>query len=145
MQTVSSVMTAVPVTLPHREKLIAAARAMRDSSVGAVMVVRDGGQLHGVVTDRDIVIRGLADGWDLAELSVGDVASPDPVAVRPDDSVDMAIGLMRDHAVRRLPVVEDGRPVGLVSIGDLAVGQDYEDDEDNDSVLVGICAAPPNS
>ena len=138
MQTVSTVMTAVPVTVAEGEKLIAAARAMRDNAVGAVMVVRDG-QLHGVVTDRDIVIRGLADGRDAAELSVGDVASPDPVAVRAEDSVEVAIGLMRDRAVRRLPVVEDGRPVGLVSIGDLTVGQD------EDSALVGICAAPPNS
>lgn len=137
MQTVSSVMTAVPVTLPEGEKLIAAARAMRDNAVGAVMVVRDG-QLRGMVTDRDIVIRGLADGRDLQELSVGDVYSPDPVTVRPDDDIDVAIRLMRDRSVRRVPVVEDGQPVGLVSIGDLAIGQEQY------SPLADICAAVPN-
>lgn len=138
MQTVSSVMTAVPITLPEGEKLTAAARAMRDNAVGAVMVVRDG-RLRGMVTDRDIVIRGLADGRDLEDLSVGDVCSRDPVTVRPEDDIRVAIRLMRDRAVRRLPVVEDGCPVGLVSIGDLTVGQE------DDSALAGICAAPPNA
>lgn len=138
MNTVSSVMTAVPVALPEGEKLAAAARAMRDNAVGAVMVVRNG-QLRGMVTDRDIVIRGLADGRDPAQLSLGDVCSHDPVSVRADDGVDVAVRLMRDHAIRRLPVVEDGQPVGLVSIGDLAVGP-----EDENLVLVDICAAPPD-
>jgi CBS domain-containing protein len=137
MQTVSSVMTAVPVTLPEGEKLIAAARAMRDNAVGAVMVVRDG-QLRGMVTDRDIVIRGLADGRDPQELSVGDVCSPGPVTVRPGDDIAVATQLMRDRAIRRLPVVEDGYPVGLVTIGDLAVGQE------ECPALADICAALPN-
>lgn len=139
MQTVSSVMTAIPVTLPEGEKLIAAARAMRDNAVGAVMVVRDG-RLRGMVTDRDIVIRGFADGRDPDELTVGDVCSGDPVTVRPDDEIGVAVGLMRDHAVRRVPVVENGHPVGLVSIGDLAIERDNEV-----PALADICAAPPNS
>lgn len=138
MRTVKNVMTAVPVTLPEGEKLAAAARAMRDNAVGAVMVVRDG-QLRGMVTDRDLVVRGLADGRDPSQLSVGDVCSHDPVSVRPDDGLDVAVWLMRNHAIRRLPVVEDGQPVGLVSIGDLAVGP-----EDENLVLVDICAAPPD-
>jgi CBS domain-containing protein len=138
METVSSVMTAIPVTLPEGEKLTVAARAMRDNAVGAVMVVLDG-RLRGMVTDRDIVIRGLTDGRKPEDLSLGDVCSPHPVTVRPDDDIDLAIRLMRDHAVRRVPVVEDGHPVGLVSIGDLAIGPDDK------SALADICAAPPNS
>lgn len=138
MQPVSTVMTAIPVTLHGSEKLTAAARAMRDNAVGAVLVVRDG-QLYGVVTDRDIVVRGLADGRAPEELSVGDVCSPDPVTVRPDDDIDDVLRLMRDRAVRRVPVVDAGEPVGLVSIGDLAVGAGGE------SVLATISAAPPNS
>lgn len=138
MPTVSSVMTAIPVTLHDSEKLTAAARAMRDNAVGAVMVVRDG-HLHGVVTDRDIVVRGITDGRAPEELSVGDVCSPAPVTVRPDDDVSEVVRLMRDRAVRRVPVVDAGEPVGLVSIGDLAVGYGGE------SVLAEISAAPPNS
>ncbi len=138
MRTVSSAMTAVPVTLHDGEKLPAAARAMRDNAVGAVMVVRDG-RLRGVLTDRDIVIRGLTDGRDPAEMSVGDVCTPDPVTVRPQDDLDEAVRLMRHRAVRRIPVVEEGEPVGLVSIGDLTVGPG------DDSVLAEISTVPPNT
>ena len=138
MRSVSSVMTAVPVTLREGEKLAAAARAMRDNAVGAIMVVRDG-QLRGLLTDRDIVVRGLTNGRDPADLTLGEVCSPDPVTVRPDDDLDMVIRLMRERAVRRIPVVEDGEPVGLVSLGDLAIERDER------VALAAICAAPPSA
>jgi CBS domain-containing protein len=91
-----------------------------------------------MVTDRDIVIRALAEGRDPQDLSVGDVCSPDPVTVRPGDDVAVAIQLMCERAVRRVPVIEDGYPVGLVSIGDLAVGPE------ECPALADICAAVPN-
>jgi CBS domain-containing protein len=136
MPYVSSVMTGVPVTLREDDKLIAAARAMRDNAVGVVMVVRDG-RLRGLVTDRDIVVRALAAGRDPADIPVRDVCSGDPVTVGPDDEVGAAVRLMRERAVRRLPVVEDGHPVGMVSIGDLAAEQDGQ------SALAEISIAPP--
>ena len=88
------------------------------------------------MTDRDIVVRGLAGGKWSVEL--GDICSRDLVTVSPDESIDDAIGVMSWHAVRRLPVVEDGRAIGMVSIGDLAV------ERDRNSALADISAAPAN-
>ena len=126
MRPVSSVMTAVPVTLQESDKLTTAARTMRDNSIGAVMVTRDR-RLSGLLTDRDIVTRVLAAGSDPAQVAVGEVCTRDLVTVRPGDDLSVAVQVMREHAVRRVPVVEDGRPAGLVSIGDLAVqdGQEF--------------------
>jgi signal-transduction protein with cAMP-binding, CBS, and nucleotidyltransferase domain len=74
----------------------------------------------GVVTDRDIAVRAVADGADPHTVSAASVAGAGPVTVAPGDTVGEAVTLMRKHAVRRLPVIEDGRPVGIVSLGDLA-------------------------
>jgi CBS domain-containing protein len=134
-QSIREVMTPDPVTLPATATLEEAARCMKDEDIGDVLVV-DNGVLRGIVTDRDIVIRGLAEGRASARL--GDICSSELVALLPDDSVDDAVRLMREHAVRRLPVVEDGKPVGMVSIGDLAVERDRE------SALADISAAPAN-
>ncbi len=93
----------------------------------------------GVVTDRDIVLRAVADGIDPATVSAESVCSADPVCIDPDAEVSTAIRLMRTHAVRRLPVVEAGRPFGMVSIGDLAVAQDPQ------SALADISMADRNN
>jgi CBS domain-containing protein len=93
---------------------------MKQEDVGAIPVV-DGERLVGVVTDRDIVIRGIADGSDPHAIKVGDIASRDVVTVRPDDDLDEALRLMAQHQVRRLPVVEDGRLVGVVATADVAL------------------------
>jgi CBS domain-containing protein len=137
MQTVSSVMTAMPVTLPENAKLTDAARVMRDHAIGTAMVVRDG-QLCGLLTDRDIVVRALAAGSDPAAVPAGEICTPGPVTVQPDDDVDTVIDLMRDRAVRRVPVVQHGKPVGMVSLGDLAVKRS------DMPLLADICAVPPD-
>jgi CBS domain-containing protein len=136
MQTVSSVMTALPVTLPDDAKLTDAARVMREHCVGAVMVVRDG-RLCGLVTDRDIVVSAIAAGSDPAAVPLSEACTPDPVTAQPGDDVETVIELMRDHAVRRVPVVQDGKPAGMVSLGDLAVKRG------DMPVLADICAVPP--
>jgi CBS domain-containing protein len=82
--------------------------------------VVDGGRLIGMVTDRDIVVRGIADGSDPHSIQAGDIASRDLVTVRPDDDLDDALRLMAQHQVRRLPVVEDGQLVGVVAQADVA-------------------------
>ena len=116
-----------------------AARVMREQDVGDVLVAYDC-DLFGVLTDRDIVVRALAEGRDPAVTSVGSVCTPPPVAtLTPDDTTDRAIELMRRHAVRRLPVVERGGcPVGVISLGDLAGS------EDPHAVLTDISKAVPN-
>ena len=136
--TLRDVMTTDPRTLPVSSSVEDAARIMRDEDVG-VVVLEDGGEVRGVITDRDIAIRVVAEGRSPGDTSLADVASQDDIAtLSPDDPVDAAVQLMREKSVRRIPVVEGGRPVGVVSIGDLAV------EREPDSVLGDISSAPPN-
>lgn len=135
-QTVRDVMTTQPMHVKESASLIEAARAMRDRDIGDLIVVR-GGEILGMVTDRDLVIRGLAEGHDPKTMTVGEICSTDVVTVEPDASVDKVIELMRAKAVRRIPVVDDGKPVGILSLGDLAMRKD------KDSVLSDISEAPP--
>jgi CBS domain-containing protein len=134
---IRSVMTAKPVALQAGTTLVEAARAMRDHDVGDVLVLEDD-RLRGIVTDRDIAIRAVAEGRDPSSTVVGEISSGADVTVAPDDTVDRAVELMRQRAVRRLPVVENGRPIGIVSLGDLAVERDPQ------STLSDISAADPN-
>jgi CBS domain-containing protein len=94
--------------------------------------------LLGVLTDRDIALRAVADGVDPLTVSAQAVCTPNPVVIGPDDAVSAAVELMREHAIRRLPVVEDGHPIGVVSLGDLAVS------EDPGSALAEISRAAPD-
>jgi CBS domain-containing protein len=136
-QTVREVMTQKPVALQAGTTLEEAAQAMRDHDIGDVVVLKDD-TVCGIVTDRDIAVRAVAEGRDPANSVLAEICSQRMVTVAPDEPVDRAITLMRQHALRRLPVVEDGRPVGIVSLGDLAVERDPE------SVLGQISAADPN-
>lgn len=137
-QKVRDVMTSPPVVVSAEASLREVARAMRDADIGTVVVTRRDGETLGVVTDRDMVVRGfVAD--DAGSKPVEGVCSSELVTVTPDTDTDDAVQLMRRHAVRRLPVVEGDRPVGVVSIGDLAV------ERDPDSALGDISAAPPNT
>jgi CBS domain-containing protein len=136
-QYLREIMTQRPVTVETGDTVTAAARSMRDGNIG-VVVVLESGQVQGVLTDRDIVVRALAEGRDPARTSVGEVCSKELTTLAPTDTIEDAVKIMRDKAIRRLPVVEGGRPVGIVSLGDLAV------DRDPASVLGGISAAPPN-
>ena len=115
---IRDVMTSNPRTVSPEDTIQNAARIMRDEDTGAVPVV-DNGRPVGIVTDRDIVVRAVAEG----ELNrpVRDIVSGDVVSARPDMSTKEAAELMSEHQVRRLPVVEDNRLVGIVSLGDLAV------------------------
>ena len=90
------------------------------------------------MTDRDIAIRAVADRKDPSTTAVGEIASEQLASSTPDDTVERAIELVRKRALRRLPVVEDDRTVGILSIGDLAVQRDPS------SALADISAAPPN-
>ena len=132
-------MTSDPITLASTETLAAAAKQMRDADVG-VVVVTDNDSISGLVTDRDIVVRGIAEDLDPFTTTLAACcATRDVVTVTPDDSVDDAVRLMREHAVRRLLVVEGGKPVGVVSIGDFAI------ERDEDSALAQISAAEQNN
>ncbi|MBO1331090.1 CBS domain-containing protein [Streptomyces sp. VRA16 Mangrove soil] len=135
---VREVMTPGAVAVRPDASLVEAAQLMRAQDIGDVLVADEAG-LVGVLTDRDITLRAVADGADPLTVSAEAVCTPHPVAVGPDDAVSAAVTLMREHAVRRLPVVEDGRVVGMVSLGDLALTQDPE------SALADISGAAPDT
>ena len=137
MQAVRAVMTRDPVCLDAGAPVLEAARKMREEHIGNVVITRDG-RAYGILTDRDIVVRCLAEREDTSKCNCGEVCSKDIVAADPSDSVEHAIALMREHAVRRLIVTEDQCPIGIVSIGDLAK------EHDRGSALGEISAAPPN-
>jgi CBS domain-containing protein len=138
-QTIQEVMTTNPLTVDANATTTEIAQVMRDNDIGDVIVTRDG-EVQGIVTDRDIVVRALADHPHPDEVNAGEIASRDLTFLHPTDSVSEAVQTLRDKAVRRLPVIDErGRPVGIVSLGDLAM------ERDPDSVLSDISAAPPNS
>jgi signal-transduction protein with cAMP-binding, CBS, and nucleotidyltransferase domain len=116
---VRDVMTPGPIGVDYYQSIGDAARTMRDWGVGAVLVLL-GHALHGLVTDRDLVVRAVAESRG-AEEPVGPLASCDLIGVDADDDTDVAARLMRQHAVRRLPVIDDGQVAGVVSLGDLAL------------------------
>jgi CBS domain-containing protein len=116
---IREVMTSNPRCVTPDESIQNAARIMRDEDTGVVPVV-DNGRPVGMVTDRDIVVRAVADGGQM-NRPVREICTGAVVAATPDMSTREAAQLMSDHQVRRLPVVENERLVGIVSIGDLAV------------------------
>lgn len=134
---VKDVMHTNPVTIQGKAPIAEAARLMRDNHIGNVVVVENG-SVFGIVTDRDIVVRGVADGKDFKKTAVKEICSQDLTTVDPQTSIDEAIQIMRDKAIRRLPVVSDGKPVGMLSLGDLAL------ERDRHSVLGKISESPPN-
>ena len=136
-QNIREVMTPNPKTLAQSATIMEAACAMRDNDIGDVVVL-DNGRLCGILTDRDIVVRALAAGCDPNRTSVGEICSRALVTLAPDDSTGQAVRVMREHAIRRLPIEDRGRVVGIVSLGDVAV------DADRRSALADISAAPPN-
>ena len=139
MQTVKDVMTTTVVYLPSETTIAEVARTMREQDIGDV-VVADGPSLAGMATDRDLVVRAVAEGKDPEATTVGEVMTRELVTVRPEDTIQQAALLMRDRAVRRLLVCDDDQGlVGVVSIGDLA------ERIDPDSVLGGISSAEPNN
>lgn len=137
-QSIREVMTADPRTVRSDASLQDAAREMSSGDIGAVLV-EDNGSVAGILTDRDIVVRAIAEGRDPSSTKVSEVATRDVKTLTPDSSVDDAIKIVREHNVRRIPVVQDGRPAGIVSIGDLAI------ERDSHSALADISSEPANN
>jgi CBS domain-containing protein len=135
-QAIRDIMTPDPVSLDKSASVREAARQMRDQSIGDILVT-ERGRLCGIVTDRDLVVRYVAEDVSPDDAKLDEFCTKDMVTLKPDSDVGEAIELMEKHAVRRLPVVEKDRPIGIVSLGDLAVARD------RDSALGKISAAPP--
>jgi len=135
--TVREIMTPNPVTLQASSTVAQAAEAMKQHDVGDVLVLKKG-SLCGIVTDRDIVVRDVAEHKDPEKTKLGDICSSELTTASVDDSIDSVVKRMREKALRRMPVTEGGKPVGIVSIGDLALERDQR------SALADISAAPPS-
>ena len=135
---IRDVMTPNPRAVAPGDSIQNAARIMRDEDTGVVPVV-DNGRTVGLVTDRDIVIRAVADGGTL-NRPISEICTSAVVSASPDMSTREAAQLMSDHQVRRLPVVENDRLVGIVSIGDLAVkeGKDSRTGDTLQAISEGV-------
>ena len=118
-QSVREIMTANPVTVRPDTSVVEAARLMASEDVGSLPAV-EGDRLVGVVTDRDIALRVVAEGRDASATTVGEIQSSDPVTVEPDQDLDDALREMARRQVRRLPVVEGDRLIGVVAQADVA-------------------------
>jgi CBS domain-containing protein len=137
MTRVSDVMTRNPIICESSTTIVEAAQLMRDRDIGDVLV-SSGDEVIGIATDRDLVVRGLAGGIDLAgSVTLGDVCTSDLAFIDAGATVDEAAQMMSELAVRRLPVIDGDEPVGIVSLGDLAVS------EDPHSTLADISASEP--
>jgi CBS domain-containing protein len=120
VNSVRDAMTEDPRSIGPMASVVEAARLMRDEHIGSLPIT-DGDTLVGMITDRDITTRVVAEEADLATTSVGDVYSQNLISVEPDKDLEEALGLMARHQVRRLPVVEDGKLVGIVAQADIAL------------------------
>lgn len=124
------------------DTLVVAAKRMRDLDVGALPICGDDDRLHGMITDRDIVVRCVADGADPNAITVEAFAGEKPVTIGADDSVEEALRTMTDHGVRRLPVIDGHDLVGVLSQADVAKNLS----EDQVGQLVeAISKAPANN
>ncbi|QCU79163.1 CBS domain-containing protein [Citricoccus sp. SGAir0253] len=120
MKTARDVMTAGAECIGENDTLEEAARRMKDLDVGQLPICGEDNRLKGVLTDRDIVVKCLATGGDPRQTRAGELAEGKPVTIGADDSIEEAIKTMKDHQVRRLPVIDGHDLVGMVSQADIA-------------------------
>lgn len=120
MTTARDLMTPGAECVGENDTLETAAQKMRDLDVGQLPVCGEDGRLRGVVTDRDIVVKCLAEGGDPRETVAGSLAEGKPVTIGADDTIEQAISTMVRHKVRRLPVIDGHDLVGMLSQADIA-------------------------
>jgi CBS domain-containing protein len=138
-KSVRDTMTENPRSIGVSASVVEAARLMREGHIGSLPITDDD-QLVGMITDRDITTRVVAEAADPKTTSVGDVYSRDLISVEPDQDLQEALQLMARHQVRRLPVVEDGRLVGIVAQADIALT--LRDNEQKTGELVEAISEP---
>jgi CBS domain-containing protein len=138
-KTAREVMTGGAECIGENETLLDAARKLRDLDVGAMPICGEDDRLKGMLTDRDIVVKALAEGKDPASTKAGELGEGKPVTIGADDSVEEALRTMKDHKVRRLPVIDGHDLIGVVSQADLAT---HIDEEEVGELVEAISAAP---
>jgi CBS domain-containing protein len=141
MTTARDIMTQSPECAAEDESLVDAARKMRDLDVGSLPICGSDNRLKGMVTDRDIAVKVVANGRDPGSVKVGELAEGKPVTIGADDSVEEALRTMTSHGVRRLPVIDGHDLVGVVSQADIA--RNLPEDKVGD-LVEAISKAPAN-
>ncbi|MBO4896910.1 MAG: CBS domain-containing protein [Clostridia bacterium] len=123
---ISDIMTDPAIVLSADTSVMEAAAVMRENNIGSVPVVDSNGSICGIVTDRDIVIRSIAEGLNTKKTKVLDIMSQNVSSVPPDAEINDAFDIMSRDKVRRIPIVEHGKVLGVVSLGDIALCRDYQ-------------------
>ena len=141
-KTAKDVMTQGAECIGENESVAEAAKKMAQLDVGALPICGEDDRLKGMLTDRDIVVKVLAQGKDPESTNAGELGEGKPVTIGADDSISDAISTMKEHKVRRLPVIDGHELVGIVSQGDLA---QHVDEEDVGDLVETISAAPDNN
>jgi CBS domain-containing protein len=121
MTTAREIMTPGATCVGENETLADAARKLRDLNVGSMPICGDDERLKGMLTDRDIVVRAIAEGLDPTTCTAGQLAQGKPVTIGADDDVSEALATMKEHKVRRLPVIDGHQLVGMLSQADVAL------------------------
>lgn len=142
MTTARDIMTGDAECASTNDSLIDAARKLRDLDVGALPICGDDNRLQGMITDRDIVVKCIADGGDPGSVKVSELAEGKPVTIGADDSVEEALRTMSQHGVRRLPVIDGHELIGVLSQADVAKNLPEEAVGD---LVEAISSAPPSS
>jgi CBS domain-containing protein len=142
MTTAREIMTGGAECAGENDTLTDAARKMRDLEVGALPICGEDDRLKGMITDRDIVVKCIAEGGDPTTTRVGELAEGKPVTIGADDSVEEALATMTQHDVRRLPVIDGHSLIGMVSQADVAK---HLPEDKVGELVAAISGAPPNN
>jgi CBS domain-containing protein len=142
MTTAREIMTGGVECASVNDSLTDAAKKMRDLDVGALPICGDDNRLQGMVTDRDIVVKCIAEGGDPSSTKVSDLAEGKPVTIGADDSLEETLRTMKEHGVRRLPVIDGHDLIGVVSQADVAKNCPEEQLGD---LVEAISSAPANN
>ena len=123
---IRDIMTDPAIVVSTDTSVLEAAAVMRENNIGSVPVVDSDGSICGIVTDRDIVIRSIAEGLNSKKTKVSEIMSENVSSVPPDADIDEAFDIMSRDKVRRIPIVAQGKVLGVVSLGDVALCRDYK-------------------
>ena len=139
---VREIMTKDAECIGENDTILDAAKMMAKQDIGAMPICGEDNRLKGMLTDRDIVVKVLAEGRDPSQVKAGELGQGKPVTIGADDPISLAINTMADHQVRRLPVIDGHDLIGIVSLGDIAKNAE---DEDVGALVQLISSAPPNN
>ena len=141
-KTAREIMTGSAECIGENDSIVDAAKMMAKMDIGAMPICGEDNRLKGVITDRDIAVKVIAEGRDPSQVKAGELGEGKPVTIGADDSIQLAIKTMADKGVRRLPVIDGHDLIGIVSVGDIAKNAE---DDDVGALIQLISAAPPNN